>query len=103
MCAISMNSCGWDSSELEGKLPKPAPSPRKRLWLQFFSQGEISKMTELTFAQSACFDNVTAIEQLNYILSLTKMSNKLHFRTNESFGRSIGTLNLATSRPERAK
>ena len=33
MCAISMNSYDWDSSESGGKRPKPTPLPHLRLWL----------------------------------------------------------------------
>ena len=31
MCAISINSYNWDSSESEGKRPKPTPLPHMRL------------------------------------------------------------------------
>ena len=32
MCAISINSYDWDSSESEGKRPKATPLPHTRLW-----------------------------------------------------------------------
>ena len=35
MCAISKYLYDWDSSELEGKRPKPTPLPLMRLWFQF--------------------------------------------------------------------
>ena len=53
MCAISINSYDWDSSESEGKRPKPTLLPHMRLQFQHATMFSISK--SLNFFVSAKF------------------------------------------------
>ena len=46
MCAISINSFDWDSSESEGKRPKPTPLPHMRLWFSHPRPGEFLSKTQ---------------------------------------------------------
>ena len=55
MCAISIISYNWDSSESEGKRPKPTPLPHMRLWLRPVFSGKGHGVYFLAVSQRTIF------------------------------------------------